>query len=829
CEFLIEADGYFNDKNVDTEEINKHLTIKGYCYNDGCKTNEDSINALTTYIFKEFKKSIKNDKYNEYDECFLMWLSDKLFKIHIESKGKKNVKNYMDGTTLNQAYENYLKSYKVKLGYWDFFDNIKGLKEANLKYMIEFYKLLNNICKTITDYETNGAESRKLSKYSKNCLNQYRILYNNISECKSYVRLLNKLKGIYDDFRNYAIKETSSNNNLETKLQKLTREDGVEMNAVRSFKPYKFIKKKCNSLDKKNAKPKKTDPPGLPPSSKKESLPPKAPLKQDTSEPAPPSPQETQPETQQSSSTASPEDPPAKLELHSSSQESQKTGESDQNEPKGSGKETGGSKSEINSPEVGNEKKNGEDKEPGTPSGEEGSQVNGGDSENSEPGGADTEKGGPEGGSADKVSETGDHGNGKGASKGETGDISGGDQGSPGGGASGGQDSHPGTVGGADIGTSGDAGSPGIVAGGTGGEGLPAVGSSGIGNAAGDQGKSPGGLGGSGSIQGATKSGTGSALDGKGDTGDGAGTPISEPGDGQGTDANGPGGAGVGQGGISDLQDGHGSQEGSSGDKVSQDGPVGDKGSQDGSVGDKGSQDGQDDQKSPDGSGDSETGPGSEQNPTDSAPREKETQNASWPLFDIRSYIYTIASKGMEQLNNAFKFYNENKEKIKEAIDTINSLYNTSVSNLKNTFTKFIEVYNNFINNLCIDSKKVETPPDSGNNPSGSGGTGDDPPTPNDPSQPQKDSDKQDSQTTQIPENSKEQTQVQKSSQDPSENQNSDQTDQERTQKQVQASATKQENPGTELKGNGIAGIGDVYVLKEYKKIGISIIVILIP
>ncbi|SCL87782.1 CIR protein, partial [Plasmodium chabaudi adami] len=251
CEFLIEADSYFNDKNVDTEEINKHLTIKGYCYNDDCKTNEDSINALTTYIFKEFKKSIKNDKYNEYDECFLMWLSDKLLKIHIESKGKKDEINYMDGTTLNQAYKNYLEKHKVKLGYWVFFDNIKGLKEANLKYMAEFYKLLNNICKTIADYNDNGAESRKLSKYSKNCLSQYRTLYMNISECKSYLRLLNKLKGIYDDFRNYAIQENSSKNNLETKLKKLTREDGVEMNAVRGFKPYRFSKKKCYSRKKK--------------------------------------------------------------------------------------------------------------------------------------------------------------------------------------------------------------------------------------------------------------------------------------------------------------------------------------------------------------------------------------------------------------------------------------------------------------------------------------------------------------------------------------------------------------------------------------------------
>ncbi|SCL90441.1 Plasmodium variant antigen protein Cir/Yir/Bir, putative, partial [Plasmodium chabaudi chabaudi] len=138
CGLLIEADDYFNGKNVDAQKINDNPYIKGYCYNDDCKTNEARINALTTYIFKLFKESIKSDEYNDYDEYFLMWLSDKLFKIQSESKDKNKK------ITLSQAYDIYLKKHKVKLGYWDFFDNIKGLKEANLKYMSEFYKLLNH-------------------------------------------------------------------------------------------------------------------------------------------------------------------------------------------------------------------------------------------------------------------------------------------------------------------------------------------------------------------------------------------------------------------------------------------------------------------------------------------------------------------------------------------------------------------------------------------------------------------------------------------------------------------------------------------------------------
>ncbi|SCM00429.1 Plasmodium variant antigen protein Cir/Yir/Bir, putative, partial [Plasmodium chabaudi adami] len=287
CGLLIEADSYFNGKDVNTKKVNEDITIKGYCRNGDCKTNEAGINALTAYTFKKFKDSIsRNSEYNKYDEWLLMWLSDKLLKMHLEIIGKKDKPGYIDGTTLNQAYDTYLKKHKVILDYWVLFDNIKGLKGANLKYMSEFYKLLNIICKTIVDYKDNGAESKKVSKNSISCLRQYRTLYMNIYECKSYLDLLNKLKGLYDDFRSYAIKRNGSKNNLETILQKLTLGNGTELEAVRKFKTYNFSNQKCYP-QKKNTKPKKQDPPRLPPSSKEE--PPPQPQKKDSLSPPPPS------------------------------------------------------------------------------------------------------------------------------------------------------------------------------------------------------------------------------------------------------------------------------------------------------------------------------------------------------------------------------------------------------------------------------------------------------------------------------------------------------------------------------------------------------------
>ncbi|SCL84187.1 CIR protein, partial [Plasmodium chabaudi chabaudi] len=316
CEFLIEADGYFNGKDIDMKEINKNTKIIGYCSNGGCKKNEEHINALTLYIYMGFKNSMKRQsEYNKYDECLLMWLSDKLFKMDDKSKEKNSKKPNIHTITLNQAYEKYLKNHKVKLDYWALLNIMPGLKNANLKYMSEFYKLLNHICKVITYYNEKGAKSKKLSKYFVDCRFQYRTLYMNVSECKPYLHLLNKLKGLYDDFRSYAIRKADSNNNLVTNLEKLTLENGEEIGATKNFTSYNFSNQPCKAKKKK-----KTDKPSLqssnqlkdrqqetPPTQKPEKKEPKfqSSPEPEPAPPPPPSPKEPQPETQQSSSTTS--------------------------------------------------------------------------------------------------------------------------------------------------------------------------------------------------------------------------------------------------------------------------------------------------------------------------------------------------------------------------------------------------------------------------------------------------------------------------------------------------------------------------------------------
>ncbi|VEV55625.1 CIR protein PIR protein [Plasmodium vinckei vinckei] len=393
CEFLNIADSYFIGKDVDTTKINEETNIKGNCRNGSCKTNWNSINALTVYILILFRKSIDKDKYNDYDECFLLWLSDKLFKIHNESKDKNQ------NITLNEAYDKYLKKHKVIMDHWPLLDNIKGLKNAKLKDMSEFYKLLNKICITISDYNDNGAESNNITKNSKECSNQYMMLHNRFSGCKSYLDLLNKLKYIYDKFRNPAMKEIKKKNLLST-LQPLKTKDGIEIRSSRVFKPYDFNNPQCQSKKKKSPRPPKTDPSVLLFFSKEE--PPPQPLNQlkDSQHKTPPSSQNSNalPKTKTEKSSSSSVQDASKINPKTSDN-------SEGNTREGSG-DTGSSNSgsgnvdgRLND-QVGSGVKNMNDgvKEPEAPSDGKGSQVSKADGTNGESVGTDIGKGGPEDG-----------------------------------------------------------------------------------------------------------------------------------------------------------------------------------------------------------------------------------------------------------------------------------------------------------------------------------------------------------------------------------------------------------------------------------------------
>ncbi|VUC54228.1 BIR protein [Plasmodium berghei ANKA] len=232
------------------------------------------------------------------------------------------------------------------------------------------------------------------------------------------------------------------------------------------------------------------------------------------------------------------------------------------------------------------------------------------------------------------------------------------------------------------------------------------------------------------------------------------------------------------------------------------------------------------------GSEDSGGGSSSEPGVTDNVPEEKETKSTSGTFFNIRPDIFKITLKGMDQLNNTFKFFRTYKEKIINISNEIHGVYNTTLDIIKNSFDKSINVFNKIIENISFDSKKIEITDDSGDKKHGSDGTGDKSPTSDDSPPIQGDSTQrnptqENSNQISLTPSSNEQTRETKSSQDTPENKNY-KSSREEPQKPVPAPVIKLKNSVTEVKENGTTGI-DVNILKKYKPIGILIIALLAP
>ncbi|CAD2105405.1 PIR protein CIR protein [Plasmodium vinckei] len=260
CEKFIAADTFYDGKNANItfDEISKKPGFKEYCRNQTCNTRKEIIGALGAYLFMETRR-IKS--FGQYDEFFLMWLSDKLFEI-VNDENKAQSKDI----TLNEAYDKYLKNNIQNGHYWSLLDSTKGLKEANIKYMRDFYKLLNHICSTILDYKNNGAESTNLIRNSTNCSNQYIFIYKNIHKCKSYLHLLDNLKKIYYSFRDSIISENKKKKkNLAVPLQTLTTPKGKDAFFANDFKSFDFSSSECKPKKaKKLDSSKKMEQPPLP-------------------------------------------------------------------------------------------------------------------------------------------------------------------------------------------------------------------------------------------------------------------------------------------------------------------------------------------------------------------------------------------------------------------------------------------------------------------------------------------------------------------------------------------------------------------------------------
>ncbi|CAD2083589.1 PIR protein CIR protein [Plasmodium vinckei brucechwatti] len=256
CKNFLDADKIINDENDNNlahRQIINDPKFKEYCSNIDCETDMQ-INGFGEYLFNQLGTQIEN----EYYEYFMMWLSDKLFEI-----AKEDDESQIEDITLNSAYEKYLKK-NIKNGiYWSLLDIKKELKEVNLKYMKQFYKLLNHICEAIVYYNSSKDDTEKFINYSSDCSNQYLSLYNSVPKCDSYLHLLDNLKKTYEGFKNSVHEEIKNNYpDLEGRLKTLTIEN-TSSYFVEKLKEFDFSDEKC--------KPQKAKEPG---SSKKMEQPP---------------------------------------------------------------------------------------------------------------------------------------------------------------------------------------------------------------------------------------------------------------------------------------------------------------------------------------------------------------------------------------------------------------------------------------------------------------------------------------------------------------------------------------------------------------------------
>ncbi|EUD69637.1 hypothetical protein YYG_05153 [Plasmodium vinckei petteri] len=257
CKNFLDADKIINDEienNLAHCQIINDPKFKEYCSNSDCETDMQ-INGFGEYLFNKLGSEIEN----EYYEYFMMWLSDKLFEI-----AKEDDESQIEDITLNLAYEKYLKK-NIKNGiYWRLLDIKKELKEVNLKYMKQFYKLLNHICEAIVYYNSSKDDTEKFINYSSDCSNQYISLYNSVPKCDSYLHLLDNLKKTYEGFKNSVHEEIKSNYpDLERRLKTLTIEN-TSSYFVEKLKEFDFSDEKCKPQKAKESGPSKKmeQPPG---------------------------------------------------------------------------------------------------------------------------------------------------------------------------------------------------------------------------------------------------------------------------------------------------------------------------------------------------------------------------------------------------------------------------------------------------------------------------------------------------------------------------------------------------------------------------------------
>ncbi|CAD2097326.1 PIR protein CIR protein [Plasmodium vinckei] len=212
CDVLSEVDNLFTRGIVNVGKFNKLTKYHSYCpYQNGSKENKctndyERFNALGSYLFTKISEIDENYKkkkgVSQHIELFMIWLGGKLFKMDNDYKA-----------TLEESYKKHLEKYMGNVKYWEAIDSKKLYKNATIRKMDELYRLIDNVCKLITEYNKNTQkpDRKSLGNHAVQCRNFYKAIHKSINGCRPYLHLLDNVKMMYENFRWYQIVD---NNNL---------------------------------------------------------------------------------------------------------------------------------------------------------------------------------------------------------------------------------------------------------------------------------------------------------------------------------------------------------------------------------------------------------------------------------------------------------------------------------------------------------------------------------------------------------------------------------------------------------------------------------------
>ncbi|SCL91996.1 CIR protein [Plasmodium chabaudi chabaudi] len=232
CKLFHKVDELFTDKFVDEGKFNATSSLfYDYCPVKGgykrCDTDYERISAIGGYLFMELDNKDyqingrnRDDKYIEY---FIMWISNKLYKI---------ATNHI--VTLNQSYKEHLGKSIGNFNFWNLVDKKKELKDANVAIMNLFYVLFKQICETVKTYRTKHTQSHEYINKAAQSYIIYEELSKFVNQCGPYHELLEHLKTIYDGFTETVINENRNDKQMANKLMKFPSID--KLNSSPEFK-----------------------------------------------------------------------------------------------------------------------------------------------------------------------------------------------------------------------------------------------------------------------------------------------------------------------------------------------------------------------------------------------------------------------------------------------------------------------------------------------------------------------------------------------------------------------------------------------------------------